>query len=239
MSLIFALGVKETSFDQLPGNFLQWQGILVAIGLYCFCFSGHSVFPNLYRSLQIPQKFNATLMIVFACVTLLYVAMGLIGFNTFGANVQQQITMSMSVQYPDAVTSKIAAWLVMVNPFTSYPLFLSPVAMVLEELLPANQRGAKFLLSSLFIRTCLVLFTVLIAISVPFFAYFGSLVGSVLSVSISYILPCLFYVKITKTANIKVGKLVAVLCVVVPIIGVLVGAAGTYQSILAILNSNK
>jgi hypothetical protein len=49
----------------------------------------------------------------------------------------------------------------------TYALTISPVAMSLEELIPANH--AKSYLFSIFIRTGLVFSTLVIGLSVPFF----------------------------------------------------------------------
>lgn len=50
---------------------------------------------------------------------------------------------------------------------TTYALSLSPVAMCLEELIPSNH--SKFNLYSMGIRTVLVVSTLLVGLSVPFF----------------------------------------------------------------------
>lgn len=54
-----------------------------------------------------------------------------------------------------------------VNPITKYALTLTPVTMSLEELLPLAMRESYT--ASIVIRTMLVLSTLVVALTVPFF----------------------------------------------------------------------
>ncbi|CAI5526032.1 unnamed protein product [Closterium sp. Naga37s-1] len=51
---------------------LRVQGIPVAMGIFGFCFSGHAVFPTIYRSMDKPQHFNRVLLICFTVCTCIY-----------------------------------------------------------------------------------------------------------------------------------------------------------------------
>jgi vesicular inhibitory amino acid transporter len=66
----------------------------------------------------------------------------------------------------NSYTADDERWFFLTSIFT-YALTISPVAMSLEELIPANH--AKSYLFSIFIRTGLVFSTLVIGLSVPFF----------------------------------------------------------------------
>ena len=62
VTLILVGTMEDIGFTQ-SGPVVKWSGIPYALGVYGFCYSGHSVLPNLYHSMSDKTKFNVALAI--------------------------------------------------------------------------------------------------------------------------------------------------------------------------------
>ncbi|KAJ4761496.1 hypothetical protein LUZ62_071871 [Rhynchospora pubera] len=210
------------------GIAFNWKGVPTAASLYAFCFSGHSVFPTIYNSMQNPTKFSKVLLYCFAVCTLNYAFMAVVGYLMYGQDIKSQITLNL----PNGkLSTNIAIYTTLINPLMKYALIVMPISNAIEEWF----QFSKFRLFSILIRTILVISTTVVALSVPFFAEVVALTGSLLSSSATMVLPCLCYLKITKTY--KTLGFHSIACVLIVVIGVLIAIFGTYSSLRNIAES--
>lgn len=227
-SLFWAGLVDEVGF-QSKGTVLNLSSLPVAIGLYGYCYSGHAVFPNIYSSMEKPSQYPAVLLVSFGICTVMYAAVAVLGYMMFGESTQSQFTLNMP---QELVASKVAVWTTVVNPFTKYALTMSPVAMSLEELIPSSQ--AKSYLYSILIRTALVISTLLVGLSIPFFGLVMALIGSLLTMLVTLILPCLCYLSILRG---KIDVFQGSMCILVIGVGVVSAAFGSYSALSQIVQN--
>ncbi|KAF3329193.1 vacuolar amino acid transporter 1-like isoform X1 [Carex littledalei] len=224
VSVLWAAVFNGIGFRQ-KGVVVNWEGIPTAVSLYAFCFSGHSVFPTIYNSMQNPSKFSKVLLYCFAVCTLNYAFMAVVGYLMYGQDIKSQITLNL----PDGKWStNIAIYTTLINPLMKYALIVLPIANAIEEWF----QFSKSRLFSIVIRSILVISTTVVALVVPFFAEVVGLTGALLSSTATMVLPCLCYLKITKTYQ-KLG-FELIVCVVIALIGVLIAIFGTYSSLRSI-----
>ncbi|KAM0824363.1 hypothetical protein ACQ4PT_070248 [Festuca glaucescens] len=219
---LFWVGIGDGVGFHPSGTALNLTHLPVALGLYGYCFSGHSVFPNIYSSMKERSQFPFVILFCFIVVTVVYAGVAAAGFLMFGESTMSQFTLNMPQQY---VPSKIAIWMTIVNPYTKYALTMTPVALSIEEALPKKMRNY---LAGMCVRTALVLSTVVVALSFPYFALVMALLGSVFTMLVALILPCACYLSIKRNS---VPLWEVSLCIAIILIGMVCACIGSYTSI--------
>nr|TKS12391.1 vacuolar amino acid transporter 1-like [Populus alba] len=224
---IFWTGAFDGVGFKEKGTLVSWRGIPTALSLYAFCYCAHPVFPTLYTFMKNKRQFSNVLLVCFILCTLNYASMAALGYLMFGSNVQSQITLSLPTHN---FSSRLAIYTTLVNPIAKYALMVTPIVKVTKSWFPLNCNNKSF---SLFISTAFVISNVTVALSVPFFGDLMSLVGAFLSMTASTVLPCLCYMKISRTYR-RFGFEMVVLVSVV-LLGIAVVVFGTYSSLLQII----
>ncbi|CAN7045011.1 unnamed protein product [Brassica rapa subsp. trilocularis] len=222
-SISWVGAVDGIGFRQ-SGKLINWSGIPTALSLYAFCYGAHPVLPTLYNSMKSKHQFNNVLLISFILCTIGYTSMAVLGYLMYGSNTLSQITLNLPTH---KTSSKVAIYTTLVNPIAKYALMITPTVNTIKDWFPS--RYAKKTYLHLLISTLCIASSVVIAETFPFFGYMMSLVGALLSVTVSILLPCLCYLKISgsfKKFGFETIMLFGMVAMCVPI-----GVLGTYIAI--------
>lgn len=147
----------------------------------------------------------------------------------FGKSLSSQVTLNLPSNH---FASNIAIYMTLINPFTKFALLITPIAEAIEDKLHVGKNRTI----SIFIRTALVVSTAIVALAVPFFAYVVALTGSFLSSTVTMLLPCACYLKISSRTS-RTLRLELVVCLGIIMIGAGVIVVGTYSSLKQIIHS--
>eukprot|EP01018_Ginkgo_biloba_P007117 Gb_27729 [translate_table: standard] len=104
---VFWVGAIDGVGFHHSGSLVNWARLPFAVGIFGFCYSGHSVFPNIYTSMADRTQFDKVLIVSFVICFILYGGMAVMGFLMFGQGTLSQITLNLPKR---AVASKVAVW---------------------------------------------------------------------------------------------------------------------------------
>uniref|UniRef100_A0A0E0JKR8 Amino acid transporter transmembrane domain-containing protein n=1 Tax=Oryza punctata TaxID=4537 RepID=A0A0E0JKR8_ORYPU len=234
-SLVWA-GVDDKGFHMAGSSLLNLSGLPTALSLYFVCFAGHGVFPTVYSSMKSKKDFPKVLLISSVLCSLNYAVTAVLGYLIYGKDVQTQVTLNLPT---GKVYTRIAILTTLITPLAKYALVIQPVTTAIEEKLStaaaaadAENKGLTRVLTS----TAVVVSTVVLACTVPFFGYLMSFIGSSLNVTVAVLFPCLSYLKIYMPRG-GVSRFEVVAIVGILVIGVCVAVVGTYTSLHQIIGT--
>jgi len=164
-----------------------------AIGNMVFAFACHGTLLTIYRQMKTPNEVGKLFNQVYATGYMLKFLVGATGYYLFAQNVSDQISLNLPFQW---LKMGVTAFVTM-KKWLTYALPLEPVAIAAEA-----EYSDK---SSFVIRSGLVFLTMVLALGLPYFGLFQSLVGSLCAGLLVLIFPLMFYIKLFGQAMSKVA----------------------------------
>lgn len=193
----------------LPKN---WMAVPLSIGIFMAPWGGHAVFPNIYRDMRHPQKYEKCLITTYQITFLTDISMGILGFLMFGGGISEEVTKSILLTpgYPKSLGVVITGLIALI-PLAKTPLNARPIVSTLDVMFGLDRVSMSFegalqgrisfsdlwsRVMKVVLRVVVVLSFVIFAIVFPDFDRIVALVGSTLCVAICVLGPISFYLKI-------------------------------------------
>ena len=199
--------------------------LLYGLGVAVYAFEGIGMVLPLEAEAADKRRFGATLALSMAFIAVMYGLFGAMGYLAFGAATRDIITTNLGTGW----LSVLVQLGLCINLFFTMPVMMNPVYEVAERLL-CGKRYAWWL------RWILVVVVGLLAMLVPNFADFLSLVGSSVCVVLGFVLPATFHLKVF---GAEIGWTGLVADVAVIVIGTVLAVSGTWTSLVQIFSSSN
>ncbi|MBA0682848.1 hypothetical protein Goari_024538 [Gossypium aridum] len=175
------------------------------------------VFP-IESEMKESRHFGKILALSMGLISLMYGAFGALGYFAFGPDTKDIITANLGAGWISAMVQIGLC----VNLFISFPLMMNPVYEIVER----RFGGGRY---CLWLRWLLVLIVSLVALFVPNFADFLSLIGSSVCCGLGFVLPALFHLLVFKEELGWKGWTVDVGIVT---LGLVLGVSGTWSALV-------
>lgn len=190
------------------------------LGVAVYAFEGVGMVLPLESEMRDKAKFGKVLGLSMALISLMYGGFGVLGYFAFGDETKDIITTNLG----QGLLSCLVQIGLCINLFFTFPLMMNPVYEVLERRFCEGRY-------SLWLRWAGVLSVSLVALLVPNFADFLSLVGSSVCILLGFVLPSLFHLIVFKDELSLLGLASDGALIVM---GICFAAYGTFSSIMEI-----
>jgi vesicular inhibitory amino acid transporter len=167
-----------------------------ALGILVASYLSQPFVPVIEGSMRRKEKFNMLMNLAYTSMTLINIVIGFVAFISFQPNTAEVITNNL----PEGSFRRIINVMAALLAFTSYTLPMFTIFDIIQTAhLPFLRKNFGAKLSSpdvLGFRILLVSCSVLMAATLPRFAYLLALIGSIAGISLEFIFPPLFYSKL-------------------------------------------
>lgn len=196
--------------------------LLYGLGVAVYAFEGIGMILPLESETKDKEKFGSVLRLGMAVIALLFGAFGALGYFAFGVETKDIITTNLG----QGLVSTLVQLGLSINLFITFPLMMNPVYEVVERRFCDSRY-------CLWLRWLMVLGVSLVALTVPNFADFLSLVGSSVCVLLSFVLPAMFHCLVFKQ---ELGWSCVVCDGAIVVFGIIIAVTGTWSSLTEILS---
>ena len=223
---------ETTEYDYTPISPTHFS---VSVGIFILSYAGHACLPEIYTSMEQPEKFEKVLDICFIIMFFTYSGMALFGYLQYGratAVIITQNLVSNETSTVQIVVAKTLIGLVIASCYFQVSPILSVVAAIPEDFIGIEKPMRKRMF-----RTALFIVVIVGSWAVmTHLAVLEAVTGSLCTMITSVICPSLFYFGLNRKS---VTWKETVLLFTYLIAGVLIGIFLLYNDILAVATGQQ
>ena len=224
-----------------PGEVLMrarafpYHSLPVFLGIMLYTFEGIGLVVETQKSMKEPELFMKVLRRVYVALVVTFCLTGSLGYLAFGEDVDSIIILNLP---KDAWYTLVCECMLAFGLIVSYPVQLFPVMYMAENyFLDANGRHARHIEAwRNLVRFGVFFVTVILAALVPHFGLFMSLIGSVGSSSLMFIIPAVCHIRVFPNHRYLYGHYAIVL---VGVVGGLMSFVTTMIDIVRVISGEE
>ncbi|EEQ98908.1 10 transmembrane domain, possible aa transporter, putative [Perkinsus marinus ATCC 50983] len=197
---------------------------------------------TLVRDMSQPKRFVPVSRVAYVMIYTIYVAIGICGYYGYGRALLERPILDLIVPPGDAVSgvwAYITIIAILLTAIPHYVVLLLPIVSSAEYVfhIPVDDNSRPAALRRFLVRLGCIVFTAIIAVSVPNLSSLLDLVGSVTMVFMVAMMPCIYYVRVRQMNEGSLGvyvrkhKLESFIIVVVLIWCIPMIIIGTYGAV--------
>jgi len=216
--VVFSCGfIKHTApgslIDISPTSLwpMSFKHLLLSLGIFMSPFGGHAIFPELYRDMKTPHKYNGACNVIFSFTWFVDFVMASLGYLMFGNSITDQVTKSIMItkDYPRWVSLMICA-LMGLLPISKGPLITRPIITMADQLTLPTTTGKptnREFMIRFFNRLAVVSVFFMTSLIFTNFGKIMSFLGSAICFSICIVYPLSFYLKLHYNETTQLTKM--------------------------------
>ena len=205
-----------------------------ALGILVASYLSQPFVPLIEGSMRHKEKFDLLMNFSYGIMTLLNVIIGIVAYISFQPNTAEVITNNL----PEGSFRRAVNVMAAVLSFTSYTLPMFTIFDIIEKsnlpCLPKDFGKSILKPSVILLRLSLISTSVIFAASFPAYTYLLAFVGSIAGISLEFIFPALFHLKIYSRNMSWYNTSVDV---VVFVVGISVSVTGAFFSGRSMINT--
>ncbi|KAF1800172.1 transmembrane amino acid transporter protein-domain-containing protein [Mucor lusitanicus] len=232
--IVLGVAVKEAP-DHVDSHHdgVIWNMFPIALSSISFSFGGNPVYPHVEQSMRNRRDWNKVITAGLTFCVLLYFLAAVPGYYVYGSDSKSPIYESLSDTNKGPKFASII--IITIHLILTTPILLTSFALDVEKMLKINPEHRSFFVEwtlRFMFRGALIVVIAVIAIFVPFFGDFMSLLGAFSNCALVFIFPVVFYYKLT---GVK-GKpwyeyILAFLTLLLGVVGLIFGTISAIEAL--------
>ncbi|KAJ3104819.1 hypothetical protein HK100_003999 [Physocladia obscura] len=229
------------SIHDLPLNagkvthkFFDGSQVASALGSISFSYAGNYIYPEVEGSMADPKKFHVVLSISMVVISVMYLITAILGYAAYGNLTDSPILNNL----PKGTIANFSIFVITAHVLLAIPVVVTTFSLEMERKLDLLKIAGGSTRREDFYRTILrvgiIGVIVTLAIAIPFFKDFMTLLGAVANTALIFIFPVIFDFKLFGFQNRPWQE--RVFGVVILIVGAFGGLVGGYEAVIALLN---
>ncbi|KAJ3294365.1 hypothetical protein HDU79_011137 [Rhizoclosmatium sp. JEL0117] len=222
------------NYDKVTHKFIDFRQFASALGSISFSYSGNFIYPEVEASMAEPKKFRMVLSLSMVIISAMYLVTAIVGYAAYGNLTDSPILNNL----PPGIIANSAVFLITAHILFAIPVLVTSFSLEVERRLDlAALSNSNIVVETKYrwaLRSVIMVVIVGLAMAVPFFKDFMTLLGALANTALIFVFPVLFDFKLfgfhNRTWNEKVFG------IVIMIVGVFGGVVGGFEAVVALAN---